>query len=64
MSSWNGVGQFVPGQRRQQAQGRPACLRRDLDQVVVDWVSVGTPVESVPDPFDRICRLQTFKRAS
>jgi hypothetical protein len=38
------VSKLMPGQRRQQAQRRLVCLCRDLDQVVVGWLFVGTPV--------------------
>jgi hypothetical protein len=41
MRGWNDVGQFVPGQRRQQARGRLVRLRCDLDQVVVDLPLAG-----------------------
>src|SRR5450432_3363260 len=55
--------QFVPGQRRQQAQCRLTRLCCNLDQVMIDRFFVSAPVEPTPDPLNYACRLQTLKPA-
>jgi len=54
---------LMPGQRRQQAQRRLVLLCRDLDQVVVGWLFVGTPVQPERDALNRPGSLQALKPA-
>jgi hypothetical protein len=63
MNGRDDVSQFVPGQRRQQAQGRLVRLCRDLDQVVIGRLFIGPPVQPAPDPLDRASALQALKPA-
>src|ERR1035438_5444267 len=63
MNGRDDISQFMPGQRRQQAQRRLMCLCRDLDQVVVGWLFIGAPVQSAPDALNRAGSLQALKPA-
>ena len=63
MNGRDDISQLMPGQRRNQAQRRLVGLRRDLDQVLVDWLFTGPPVQSAPDALNRAGSLQALKPA-
>lgn len=52
------IGEIMPRERRDQAQGRLVCFHRDLHQVQVHQRCGRAPEQAVADPLDLTCVLQ------